>query len=392
MDLINFVVEQFKTNEVLTGIVGGGFFASILYTLREIPSILNDAYHRNYVWTFRINDIDPIFQPAMLYFSNILKDRTCRVRIQQDQKNKKIDLLPNYGTHYFWKSGRFIIITITEEKLENSRERKENISLKIYGFRTKDLFFKMLEEMLEYQTVHCERFYIYDYSGWWDKIKEIPERTLDNIFLEDDVKNEIIKDIEIFYKSPDFYIKRGLPHKRGYIFHGEAGTGKSSFAIALANHFKKNICYLDLNTIDEDYEVRSAFKSLPSNSILVLEDVDIAKATNQRTKPTDSNDEKSDKEKTEDPKDEISLSTVLQMMDGIYMKDSTIVIATTNYLNKLDKAFIRDGRFDMKVEFPKATREVAEKMILSFDKSKLDLLDKIEYPISQAELQNLILK
>lgn len=64
---------------------------------------------------------------------------------------------------------------------------------------------------------------------------------------------------------------------------------------------------------------------------------------------------------------------------GTLTQDGTTFIVTTNHLNKLDPAFYRDGRFDVKIEMKKCDRYQIQKIYEKFIKRKLkdDILNKI---------------
>jgi chaperone BCS1 len=57
--------------------------------------------------------------------------------------------------------------------------------------------------------------------------------------------------------------------------HGPPGTGKTSFTTAIAGALKLNICYLNLSNggMDDD-GLNRALNSAPSQSIILLEDID----------------------------------------------------------------------------------------------------------------------
>lgn len=42
-------------------------------------------------------------------------------------------------------------------------------------------------------------------------------------------------------KEVDWYGARGIPHRRGYLFHGEPGSGKTTLATALASKLRLDI-------------------------------------------------------------------------------------------------------------------------------------------------------
>lgn len=58
----------------------------------------------------------------------------------------------------------------------------------------------------------------------------------------------------------------------------------------------------------------------------------------------------------------ISLSSLLNIFDGINTPDGSICIFTTNHIEKLDSAFLRDGRMDFKMEIG----EIGKKEIIDF--------------------------
>ena len=85
----------------------------------------------------------------------------------------------------------------------------------------------------------------------------------------------------------------------------------------------------------------------------------------------------------------LSLSDILNVLDGLYTAEGTICFFTTNHIEKLDSAFLRDGRMDCKIEMDDLTKEVANKMIQ----------DKLGYnglftrdSINPATLQELIIQ
>ncbi len=58
----------------------------------------------------------------------------------------------------------------------------------------------------------------------WQVATERPKRPLDSVFIQPDLKKEIVTDIDIFLKSKEFYGFHGIPYKRGYLLYGPPGT------------------------------------------------------------------------------------------------------------------------------------------------------------------------
>lgn len=111
---------------------------------------------------------------------------------------------------------------------------------------------------------------------------------------------------------------------------------------------------------------------LPLRCIVLLEDIDAAGLTNKRAGVNDSsvksNEDKA-KETVETGKtaDEssgkgISLSGLLNVIDGVASSEGRILIMTTNHVDKLDKALIRPGRVDMSVAFALAKTATVQEL------------------------------
>lgn len=205
-------------------------------------------------------------------------------------------------------------------------------------------------------------------------ISEIPsgvyQITLDNrddtpILIKNDVKTDdiiefsnsiyknILEEISLFWKSENDFKKLGFLHRRGYLFYGKQGTGKSSLIQQIVSGVVKNggiVFYCD-NPKFLNLGLDSFRAVEPNRKIVcIFEDIDsIIKKHGD--------------------------DVLLSILDGSNMVDSVLNIATTNYPELLDKRIIsRPRRFDrvIKIEVPDSkTRE-------EFLSSKLNKKDKIK--------------
>ena len=86
--------------------------------------------------------------------------------------------------------------------------------------------------------------------------------------------------------------------------------------------------------------------------------------------------------KGEDTKGEaqcrVSLSGLLNALDGIGAQDGRILFATTNHYSVLDPALIRPGRMDLHVEFKLASKEQAKELFYRFYAPSKDSDDETE--------------
>jgi chaperone BCS1 len=62
----------------------------------------------------------------------------------------------------------------------------------------------------------------------------------------------------------------------------------------------------------------------------------------------------------------ITLSSLLNELDGVGAKEGRILIMTTNYRDRLDSALLRPGRVDMEVAFDYASTPVVQGLFLAF--------------------------
>jgi chaperone BCS1 len=163
------------------------------------------------------------------------------------------------------------------------------------------------------------------------------------------------------------------------MFYGPVGTGKTSLSTAIASHYNLPLCVIDLAGMD-DTILQDKVKKLPSRCVILFEDIDAAGIVRERTMvpKTDASDEgdetssesescdtwdtksRKNRVKETDPKKmnpslsqpsrtEVTLSGLLNTLDGLGSREGHIVILTTNAPDSLDKALYRPGRIDNQV-------------------------------------------
>ena len=211
----------------------------------------------------------------------------------------------------------------------------------------------------------------------WMRAATRPSRPMDTVVLDHDLKSRVLNDINEYLHpaTPAWYSNRGIPYRRGYLLHGPPGTGKSSLAWAISGVFGVDIYCISLvdpNLTEE--ELGMLFTSLPRRCVVLLEDIDSAglskrqeinandrsktDATTTSTISAEITKAVESVQKSSDKKDKqgISLSGLLNAIDGVASHEGRVLIMTTNFPDKLDEALIRPGRIDMKVAFTNATR------------------------------------
>ena len=188
----------------------------------------------------------------------------------------------------------------------------------------------------------CKNAHLWRVHG--GKTKDI--RPWKSIITQNNIKQDIRNDIKKFRESSISYKNLGIPYKRGYLLYGPPGTGKSSLVYGLAGELGLSICVLTQSDRDlSDDELMNRLVSAPKNSIILLEDIDVALPSDKRK--TELEVENRRKKQSNDfnyYSGSLTLSGVLNSIDGVATADSQIMIMTTNHKENLDPALIRPGR------------------------------------------------
>jgi chaperone BCS1 len=199
-----------------------------------------------------------------------------------------------------------------------------------------------------------------EYSQW-DSIGTRRSRSLASVILPDGIAEDVMADARRFRGGCHWYINRGIPYRRGYLFHGTPGSGKTSLISAIAGELKLSICILNLsNSSLDDGRLLELMAEVPTDSIVVLEDVD---AAFQQRRGVDSS------------AAGISFSGLLNAIDGVAAQEGRLLCLTTNHVDRLDPALIRPGRIDKTIEFTHAQPEQTQALFLQFYQDELPSTD-----------------
>ncbi|KAJ1264333.1 hypothetical protein BS78_09G255400 [Paspalum vaginatum] len=209
------------------------------------------------------------------------------------------------------------------------------------------------------------QIYMYECLDVWCPMDLHHPSTFQTLAMDRKLKQSIVDDLDRFVKRKDYYRRIGKAWKRGYLLYGPPGTGKSSLIAAMANHLRFNVYDLELTAVDSNCYLRRLLVSVPSRSILVVEDIDCTIHIKQREKQQllqgESRDDDDDDHHhhQEKMRDKVTLSGLLNFVDGLWSAggEQRIIIFTTNYKERLDPALLRPGRMDMHVYMGHCTPE-----------------------------------
>ncbi|KAG0489037.1 hypothetical protein HPP92_007848 [Vanilla planifolia] len=176
----------------------------------------------------------------------------------------------------------------------------------------------------------------------WSPIDLHHPATFDTLAMEPELKRTVMEDLARFVKRKEYYKKTGRAWKRGYLLFGPPGTGKSSLIAAMANYLRFDIYDLDLSEVSQNSGLKRLLMGMSNKSLLVIEDIDCSIDLQSREE---------EKSKESNYKDEVTLSGLLNFIDGLWSTsgEERIIVFTTNYKERLDPALLRPGRMDMHI-------------------------------------------
>ena len=244
---------------------------------------------------------------------------------------------------------------------ENRFQPKEEVSISCIGRSPKILMDLFGECRIEYLKLVEKRTSVFKHPyGSWQKTKTMDIRQLDTIIFDEQKKTALLNDIKMFLDpaSRAWYSRCGIPYRKGYLFYGPPGTGKSSLSLSIAGDCDLDVYILNLSGVD-DSSLDELFTELPARCVILLEDIDAVDATQSRQHRAVRTRQNETRSSTEGkPGGELSLSALLNVLDGVGSQEGRILIMTTNHVERLDAALIRAGRVDMKVELGLANRDI----------------------------------
>ncbi len=358
------------------------------YSMREVPETIITFVKRKIIFRVTVYQYDEFYDILQQWLStnNERGFSDVSVKIKEDYKGKRTTELVHHSDSFVLRRhGKKILI----RKENREITKKDTDSLQFYmgvyeitGVFAKVVIEQMVQEILEWgdkkNTSGIVKVYSDSYDSYWKLLNQLSPKGLDKLYI--DGVTELRKDLIKFTQDEKWYIEMGIPYKRGYLFHGAPGNGKTALIQAVAKELNRNICTLSLKSIHSDSELINTVAQVPFNSILVMEDVD-----------TSGDMVKERKTKTKDGDSKVSLSAVLNCLDGVYYKHGLIVIATTNHVEVLDEAFLRVGRFDYKMEITNPSKKNVEDYISNFFQKQLQLFDYADGSYSMVQIQDMCL-
>jgi chaperone BCS1 len=196
---------------------------------------------------------------------------------------------PNYGSDRFQHKGyTFWFIRLRKDNKRSlwRHGHDESLSIRCIGRSTKPI--KDLLKYIKTWTLSKENKMtsVYrpsvredDHQGGWERQACRLSRPISTVSLDRAQKANVVRDINEYLHpaTARWYATHGIPYRRGYLFHGPPGTGKTSLSFSLAGIFGINIYVVSLSETGlTEGHLGKLFSMLPKRCIVLLEDIDSA--------------------------------------------------------------------------------------------------------------------
>lgn len=363
------IIDQIFSNPIVTGLSTTAALGSIMYYIKDTPKALYRVIRNQLITSFTITNADDNFEWVENWLSKqTYVTRTRSFKISVEESNVRFSMYR--GTNILWWNNTFVLVdkdVDTEKKQQDTLKPLETIHLTLLS-RNPSKLQNLLVSAFKEQHNYVNTFI---YNSWWRRCNPKNIRPLDTIILNDNQLERIISDLDNFNSNKDWYLTTGVPYRRGYLFSGPPGTGKSSLVFALAGYLNKPIYVMNLGSLDDDDDLFKAITDIDDNAIILMEDIDCAIGESRSQK-----------------KSGITMAGLLNALDGVLTPDNKIFIMTTNHPEKLDPALIRPGRADVHEVIGLLNKESQIKFAKKFG---VDYEPINEY-VSPAELQGQLLK
>lgn len=354
--MFDWIINEIHNNDFLVGVLGAAVLTYFGIILRNTPMQIYRWVKSKFGFILEVNSETGLFTPILSYFAgfDIFESRK-RYRVYRQDC-----ILPAEGRYFKWMFNRPCLIRLTSEKKENTHREYQ---LSFYCFAaTRKIREKILEEIKEEIKSDSEKRKFKTYTDHYWFGKNPPLYSIEKIFLNDNQIEILKRDLDLFVFHKKLYERCCVPYRRGYLFYGPPGTGKTSTALAISEYLNRDLYYISLSSFLTDNSFLEAWSEISEGSIILFEDIDAQRGDV----------EKRDGKKEGKDGIGVSLSCLLNCLDGANALNDVIIVFTTNKKDALDPALIRTGRIDKKIHMDHLDRETATKMVEY-------LLDSSEY-------------
>ncbi len=388
------IFETLKGNTMVATAIGLSSAGIITFWIKDFPKKVISFLQRQFTTDLTITSQNVSFHNIMKWVEKNYQDKNFRkLKITNGRWGYETTSTTSigYGKHFLKYDGKFLLIELIKEQSHGTSMDKETVIITKLG-RNRKTFDALIEEIQKVDDRE-NKTKVHKMVDCWEFVKDQPKRSIESVFIESEKRNDLIRSIKDFKSSEKWYLDNGIPYQFGILLHGAPGTGKTSMIKAIAGYLDYPIYYLSPGKLNK---IEIAMSTLPDKCLVVIEDIDSNSTTHSRevSSKDSSSGEESMVEAAISKFEAVSLSEILNSLDGMFSAHGRILVATTNHREQLDKALIRPGRIDLQIEIGFVTIEVLKEFCDNFFPDHNTVFDsaKMKNGITVAVLQNMILR
>lgn len=184
-------------------------------------------------------------------------------------------------------------------------------------------------------------------SGLREVIVQIPSVLWKDIGGLEEQKQKLKEIVEWPLKYPEKFKELGMSPPSGVLLYGPPGTGKTLIAKAVATESNANFITFKASEIkqslhgESEKKIRDVFKKARqlAPTVIFFDEIDAITSSRQSMG-------------VNMELNNSIISQLLSEMDGISKLKDIVIIGATNRIDIIDPAFLRPGRFDVKLKIP----------------------------------------
>ncbi|KAG2137620.1 P-loop containing nucleoside triphosphate hydrolase protein [Suillus bovinus] len=386
--LISFILSISALRDWAKLLIIGSFFE----TCRRLLATLWSSTIDSFFITATFEDYDDSYKWMMIWLSkqpswknvrNVNISTTQRysgnASLSEEEPDRsglpKVSFLPAVsGSYTLWYKYTWMRITRVSEQIPGwGPNQRDSLNISIFT-RNHNILNDILQEAKKaYLDAQGSSITVYvsDSTNCWRELATRRKRPLDSIILDPGIRELVVEDAQDFLDSKRWYAERGIPFRRGYLLYGAPGSGKTSLIHSIAGELELDVYIISLSRSGlDDTGLSELISDLPERCIALMEDIDAAlhNSLSREDAPTPP-------KQTAEPihsslpthtTSKVSLSGLLNALDGIGAQEGRILFATTNKYSSLDPALCRPGRMDLHIEFKLASRYQADELFKRF--------------------------
>ncbi|WP_075632292.1 AAA family ATPase [Novacetimonas hansenii] len=397
--MINHVIlwlGQHRQAGLLTSGATLGVAGSVMAAVHRLVPGFFQFLRRAVTISVTIDGRSDLFEPMLLWLNDHPYSARCRrlsvsLRVGEEEGRRERGLVfaPAPGAHVLGYRG----IPIWLERRRAPRGEGASYSQAAAGesliLTAPGLDRTLLRRLMEEATArygtpdpHMMAIHAVDDYLEWDRLARVRKRPLASVVMPMGVAEKLLTDATYFREGADWHVTRGIPWRRGYLLYGPPGTGKTSLVKVLAGELGLDVAVISLSSPKlDDGTLGRLFANAPSNSVLLLEDVDSAFCQREHGEGAS----------------QVTFSGLLNAIDGVMSQEGHLLFMTTNHIERLDPALIRPGRIDVRIEIGPVDEDMARRMFLVFFPNQAVLADRFAESfrtstVIMAHLQNHLLR